>query len=172
MMEIWDLYNKNRGITGQTMVRGEAVPKSCYHLVVHVWIHDGNGRYLISQRSKSRNKNPLLWECVGGSVLAGEDSISAALRETKEEVGVKLSPSNGKLLFSKLRDIINGVTFNDIVDVWLFKYNGDVELKNATTDEVEQVCWMTLDEIRELWDKGFFVPTLQYFFTEVNGHIN
>lgn len=167
MMELWDLYNKNRELIGQTMVRGETVPENCYHLVVHVWIHDGNGRYLISQRSKSRSKNPLLWECVGGSVLAGEDSLAAALRETEEEVGVMLNPSDGELLFSKVRDVITNVPFSDIVDVWLFKYKGAVELENATTDEVEQVCWMTVEKIRELWDKGVFVPTLGYFFTEV-----
>lgn len=168
-MEIWDLYNKNRCLTGKTMVRGEPIPENSYHLVVHVWIHDGNGRYLISQRSKSRRRNPLLWECVGGSVLAGEDSLTAVLRETEEEVGVKLCPSDGKLLFYKIREVINGTPFSDIVDVWLFKYNGSVELKNATTDEVEQVRWMTVDEIQKLWDNGLFVPTLQYFFTEVNG---
>ncbi len=170
-MEIWDLYNKNRELTGETMTRGERVPENRYHLVVHIWIHDGNGRYLISQRSKSRSKNPLLWECAGGSVLAGEDSITAALRETEEEIGVKLGPAEGKILFSKPRDVINGVEFRDIVDVWLFRYEGDADLKNATTDEVEQVRWMTLEEIQELWDKGLFVPTLQYFFTEVNGQI-
>lgn len=171
MMELWDLYNKRRELTKQTMVRGEPIPKNYYHLVVHVWIHDGNGKYLISQRSKNRQKNPLLWECVGGSVLAGEDSITAALRETEEEVGVKLFPTDGKLLFSKLRDVIDGVPFCDIVDVWLFKYNGAVELKNATTDEVEKVRWMTLDEIKELWDNGLFVPTLGYFFTDINPQV-
>jgi len=168
-MEIWDLYNKKKELTGQTMIRGETVPENCYHLVVHVWIHDGNGRYLISQRSKSRRKNPLLWECVGGSVLTGENSLAAALRETEEEVGVKLSPSSGRLLFSKVRDVINNVPFSDIVDVWLFKYNGSVELENATTDEVEQARWMTVDGIKELWDEGALVPTLGYFFTEVKG---
>ena len=109
----------------------------------------------------------MLWECVGGSVLAGEDSITAVLRETAEEVGIKLDPSKGKLLFSKVRDVINGVPFNDIVDVWLFEYHGDADLKNATTDEVEQALWMTADEINNLWNKKVFVPTLRYFFTEI-----
>lgn len=168
-MEIWDLYDKNRVPTGKTMVRGECVPENCFHLVVHVWIHDGKGRYLISQRSKTAHNNPLLWECVGGSALAGESSISAALREAEEELGVRLSSADGKLLFTKVREVINEVRFCDIVDVWLFRYNGTVELKNATTDEVEQARWMTAGEIQKLWSEGIFVPTLQYFFTDVNG---
>ena len=31
---------------------------------------------------------------------------------------------------------------NKIVDVWLFEYEGEVDLGNATTDEVAQVAWM------------------------------
>ena len=147
-MEIWDAYDKNKKLTGNTLVRGNPIPENIFHLVVHIWIHDGNGRYLISQRSSNRTKNPLLWECVGGSVLAGEDSLSAALRETVEEVGIKLSPFDGKILFSKVREVVNGTIFRDIVDVWLFKYDGAIETENATTDEVEQACWMTLDEIK------------------------
>lgn len=168
-MELWDLYDKDKNLTGKTMVRGEPVPENCFHLVVHVWISDGNGRYLISQRSKSRTKHPLLWESVGGSVLAGEDSLTAALRETEEEVGVKLSHTDGRIIFSKNREVINGVVFRDIMDVWAFEYNGAVKLENATTNEVEQVRWMTIDEIKDLWDGGSFVPTLGYFFTEVYG---
>ena len=167
-MELWDLYDKNGKPTGETMVRGEVIPEGRYHLVVHVWIHDENGRYLISQRSKSRTKNPLLWECVGGSVLAGEDSLTAALRETEEEIGVKLSPSAGRLMFSKVREEINGVVFRDIVDVWSFKYDGEAKLENATTDEVEQAHRMTAEEIKALWDKGLLVPSLEYFFTDIN----
>lgn len=35
---------------------------------------------------------PLMWECVGGSVLRGESSVDGAVREVKEEVGIDLSP--------------------------------------------------------------------------------
>lgn len=53
------------------------------------------------------------------------------------------------------------------MDVWLFEYNGEVNLKNATTDEVAQVMWMNTGQIQELFDKNLFVDTLEYFFTEV-----
>lgn len=105
-----------------------------------------------------------MWECVGGSALKGEDSLSAALRETEEEVGVKLSPEEGKILKSMVGRIVNGVKFSDIVDVWLFEYNGPINLEMATTKEVAQAVWMKESEIRELFDNGEFVNTLEYFF--------
>ena len=55
-MELWDLYNGNKELTGETMYRGDHVPERRYHLVVHVWIHDGNGRYLTLKEAKAETK--------------------------------------------------------------------------------------------------------------------
>ena len=73
--------------------------------------------------------HPLKWECVGGSVLKGEDSLTGALRETKEEVGLSLDPEFGKLVRSTIGRVVNGVKFSDIVDVWLFKHDGPESLE-------------------------------------------
>ena len=107
---------------------------------------------------------PLKWECVGGSALKGEDSLEAALRETKEEVGLELSPDDGRIVFSMVGRVVNGVRFSDIVDVWLFEYDGTVDLDKATTKEVAQTAWLDRKEIKELYDRGALVYTLGYFF--------
>lgn len=163
-MELWDLYTRKRVKTGETHIRGEKLPPERYHLVVHVWIRNSQGQYLISQRAASRPTFPLMWECVGGSVTAGEDSLTGALREAEEEVGVRLDPARGQLLSTTVRE-----HFQDIKDDWLFLYDGETDLRNATTDEVAQMKWMTVAEIRALWDAGDLVHTLGYFFTEVAG---
>lgn len=165
--EIWDLYSENRELLGRDHIRGEQLPIDGYHLVVHVWIRNSKGEYLISQRSANRTRYPLMWECVGGSVLKGEDSLQGALREVKEEVGIDLEPDKGHVLFTKVRKVMEGKIVNDIVDVWLFDYDGEVNLSNATTDEVAQVAWMNKEQIRELHEQKMFVCTLEYFFTEV-----
>lgn len=165
-MELWDLYNENRELLGRDQIRGEEIPEDCYHLVVHVWIRNSKGEYLISRRSADRPNFPLLWECVGGSVLKGESSLQGALRETQEEVGLQLSPADGKLVRSVVRNRVNGVRFADLLDIWLFCYDGEVLLEKATTREVEQVAWMIRDQIRALLDAGKLVPTLGYFFEE------
>jgi len=163
-MELWDLYNEHRELTGRDHIRGEEVPQGFYHLVVHIWIRNSRGEYLISQRSADRPAYPLMWECVGGSVTKGEDSLTGALRETKEEVGLTLSPEDGKLVYSVVGRVVNGVKFRDIVDVWLFEYDGPVSLEQATTKEVAQTVWMTKKQIQELFDTGKLVHTLGYFF--------
>lgn len=168
-MELWDLYNKDRELIGKTHVRGEVIPDGCFHLVVHVWIRNSKGEYLISQRSENRPTFPLMWECVGGSVTAGEDSLAGALRETLEEVGIALDPSAGRVIFSRVRDYVGGKRFGDIMDVWLFDFEGDADLDAATTDEVASARWMSCDEIRALFEEGKLVHTLGYFFTEVEG---
>lgn len=109
-----------------------------------------------------------MWECVDGSVVKGEDSLQGAVRETKEEVGVDLLPEKGHVILSDIKKIEFGKVVNKIVDVWLFEYDGEVDLSNATTDEVEQVAWMSRSQIKELFDANMFVETLEYFFTEVD----
>ena len=165
--EIWDLYDENRKLLGKDHVRGEQLPIDGYHLVVHVWIRNSKGEYLIAQRSANRPTFPLVWECVDGSVIKGEDSLQGALREVKEEVGVDLLPEKGQVILSDIKKIEFGKVVNKIVDVWLFEYDGEVDLSNATTDEVAQVAWMDRRQIKELFDANMFVETLEYFFTEV-----
>ncbi len=167
-MEVWDLYNENKQLTGKTCIRGEQIPDDYYHLVVHVWIKNDKGEYLIAQRSEKKEKDPLMWECVGGSVLKGENSLQGAIRETKEEVGIDLNEADGKLVYSNTRKVMNGKKFNDIMDAWLFIYNGEVDLEKATTDEVKDIKWVKREEIFKLLESKDFVQTLDYFFDEID----
>ena len=165
-MEKWDLYTKYREKTGREQVRGKTIPEGFYHLVVHIWIRNRKGEYLISQRSADRPTFALMWECVGGSVLLGESSMDGALREVKEEVGLDLDPEAGKILFKKVR-----CCFQDILDVWLFEYDGELHLENATTAEVSDCRWMTVSEIRKLYEENQLVQTLEYFFRDVEAEL-
>ncbi len=163
-MELWDLYDENRQPLGRTHVRGDMLPFGCYHLAVHVWIRNARGDYLMSRRAMTRPTFAGLWECVGGSVVQGEDSLTGAMREAFEEIGVRLDPAQGHVVFSKTRGIVEGRRYNDIMDAWVFRYDGDADLSLAPTDEVSETKWMTKDEVRMLFDMGEMVPSLSYFF--------
>lgn len=56
------------------------------------------------------------------------------------------------------------VLFRDILDVWLFEYNGPVTIEQATTQEVAQTAWITKAQIQQLLDQERLVQTLSYLF--------
>ena len=88
-MELWDVYDKDRVKTGETMERGSAFADGAYHLVVHVCIFNSKGEMLIQQRQPFKEGWPNLWDLtVGGSAVAGESSGEAAKRELFEEIGI------------------------------------------------------------------------------------
>ena len=160
-MELWDLYDKDRNLTGKTHQRGTWIEDGYYHLVVHVWIKNKDDKYLISRRDASREAYPLLLECPGGSVLKGETSREGAIRETLEEVGIDLTNAHGEVIHTEIRE-----HFHDIYDAWLFCYDGEVDLSKATTNEVCEVMWMSKEEIKNAYLSGELVPTLKYFVEE------
>jgi len=67
--------------------------------------------------------------------------------------------------------VIDGKRINDIVDVWLLRFDGDILLEQATTNEVEDAKWMDKEEIASLRDAGKLVSSikdLRYFFEQMN----
>ena len=107
-MEIWDLYDEKRRIIGEH-IRGTQLPDNAFHLVVHVWICNDQGQYLMTQRSADKPRYPLYWECVGGAVQKGETSLQGALREVEEEIGLRFRQEDVEYVFSQIRKTENGI---------------------------------------------------------------
>ena len=148
--ELWDVYDKNRKLTGRTHLRGEELAKGDYHLVVHVWIRNPEGQFLMTRRSPNKGF-PLLWETTGGSAVHGEDSRTAALREAKEETGLLLEPERGRIIHQFTRS-------DDHTDVWLF--TKDFSLEDVVLQEGE-TCGKRLSTRQEILDgiaDGTIVP--------------
>ena len=102
-----------------------------------------------------------MWETTGGSVLMGEDSLTGAIREAKEELGIDLPPKAGRLMFSRVRDWVDGRRFGDILDVWEFPYEGEARLDLAE-GEVCDTRWADITDIGRMLESGEMVETLRY----------
>ena len=88
-MEIWDLYDRNGEPTGETAVRGEALPAGRYHIVCETLLRHVDGSFLLMRRDPGKPIHPGEWEgTAGGSALAGEDPLACAKRELLEETGI------------------------------------------------------------------------------------
>lgn len=53
-VEYWDLFNRNRVWVRNHHKRGNRIPDGLYHIVVHSWVMDYYGNFLILQRQKGR----------------------------------------------------------------------------------------------------------------------
>ena len=109
-MELWDLYDAQRRLVGADHIRGEELPDNCFHLVVHVWILNHQGHYLLSQRAADPPTFPPLWYCVGGSVLTGATSLQGALRAATVAVGLAVSGPTGPVGCPQPPAIVRGHT--------------------------------------------------------------
>ena len=148
--ELWDVYDENRKPTGRTHRRGDFLARGDYHLVVHIWIQNQKGEYLITKRSPNKGF-PNMWECTGGSALAGDDSLSAALREVREETGLELRPENG-------RRVITRRASDHFSDIWLFRQDFDLRDVKLLEGETCDVMYADRDCILSLLTSGKFVP--------------
>ena len=156
-MELWDVYDEHRNLTGRTHVRSEAgLAKGDYHVVVHIWIKNAKEQYLISKRTPNKSDGNL-WECTGGAVTAGEDSFTAALREAKEELGIELDPLNGALMGTHSGD-------DWFLDSWLFCQEVDLDDVVLQPGETCGAMWATLSEMKRMLNAGTFVPMKQDSF--------
>lgn len=157
MSELWDVYTRDRKLTGKKCIRGEQGQLSDeeFHLWVMVWIKNPEtGKYLVSQRAADKDTDPLKWETVAGHVIAGENSLQAAVREVYEEVGISLQPEDATVLATKVAFSYDGRRHNWIRDSYYFETTQEPDLQKATTNEVIQTRWLTPAEIRDMYDRG------------------
>ena len=101
MAELWDLYDKDRNPLHRTHQRGLPLAPGEYHLAVIVVIVNHRGEVLLTRRAKEKDLCPGWWENTGGSVLAGETSLEAILRELREETGIHAQPEELTLLLQE-----------------------------------------------------------------------
>ena len=96
-MELNDIYDENRQLTGRVHKRGTPWQDGEYGLIVCVWVYDGRGHILLTRRAKGKSFAGT-WENSGGAALAGETSRQAVARELFEETGIRASEDEFELL--------------------------------------------------------------------------
>lgn len=148
--ELWDVYDRERNLTGRFHRRGEPLQSGDYHMVVHVWLKNSKDQFLITKRSPNKGF-PNMWECTGGSALAGDDSLSAAMREVQEETGLILIPENGKV-------VLSGIGTDYFYDIWLFEQDFDLKDVVLLEGETCDATYATAEEIMGMQQEGIFVP--------------
>ena len=146
-MEKRDLLDKNRKPIGETTTGEGNVEEGKYIQIVIICFENDNHEFLIQKRAEKKNGK---WALTGGHVVSGEDSVTAIIRETQEELGLKLTENELEWVFSKR-------AYDCFVGMYYVRRNMEVSILNLEKEEVEKVEWASLEKIKELRQKGIFL---------------
>ncbi|HEX6095119.1 MAG TPA: NUDIX domain-containing protein [Thermoanaerobaculia bacterium] len=119
------------------------------HLSAHLWLVSGD-RVLLQRRALVKESWPGLWDIsVAGHLSAGEDSVSAAIREAQEELGLVVDPAELRYLGRLRYHVVLRDDFieNELHDVYLLHREVDVATLTLDPQEVAEVRWVSLDDL-------------------------
>ncbi len=161
-MEFIDVLDENGNKTGIVRNRNLIYKNGDWHKTVHVWLLNDNNELLIQKRAKDKETFPNLWAIsIAGHVITDEDSIQAAQREIREEIGLNISKENLIYMFSiKRKQPYKNGYLNVLDDVYLLKYNLDVDSAKLQKEELSDIKFINYKEFeKRLIEKDpTFVP--------------
>jgi isopentenyl-diphosphate delta-isomerase len=123
-----DIVNEEDEIVGQAS-QEEAVKKRLICRVSFIMLVNDKGELLLHRRSANKRAYPLHWSgAAAGHVASGETYGQAAVRETKEEIGVEPRLDFVGKFFSE--------EDREMVGVFLGHYDGPVKLEPREVDSI------------------------------------
>lgn len=157
-MEYFDIVDEQGQPTGKTVSREDAHKEGILHRTTHVWLTrevNGKKQILLQKRSMDKDSFPGFYDTSSaGHIPAGDDPLPSALRELKEELGVKATEDQLKYAGRfriRYEMEFHGKLFRDNEVTWVYVYDRDVDISRLTlqASEVEEVCWFDLEEVWE-----------------------
>ncbi len=157
-MEYIDIIdNKTGNKTGEQKSHLEVHTKGLWHRTVHVWCVNSKGEILLQRRAINKKNFPDMWDIsVAGHISANEDAIEAALRETKEEIGLDILKSDSKFIRTVTQQfILNNGTYldNEFQDIYIIKIDVDIDKLNLQKEELKALRWIKTTEFKKWVEK-------------------
>jgi 8-oxo-dGTP pyrophosphatase MutT (NUDIX family) len=146
--EGWDSALDNPEKTGSDAIVGVAV------VLLYRRNTDGGLEFLWQKRSDKIDRHAGYYDLsAGGHINLGETITEAAIREAREEIGVKITPEDLQFAFTK--------PFNKNRFAWIFcvDYTGRDENFHFNDEEVSEVRWVGFAEM-DKFRKNFAKPPL------------
>lgn len=156
--DLWQAYSEDcQPIKGQGLTRQQA-RDGALHGAAHTWLwrkKDGHVEILIQKRAKNKPTWAGFYDIsAAGHIDLGETPLIAALRETKEEIGLSLKAEELQPLFvyrANQVDDTSGYIENEVQHVYGFEVKKDLKFKPAKS-EVDELKWVSLDKFKDLVD--------------------
>ena len=153
-----DILNNDGTPTGHTASKKEAHEKGLWHKASHIWFVNDKNEILLQKRSDTMISHPGEYDIsAAGHLSAGDTSISGALREIKEELGLDLEEMDlVKIGETKVENVQrNGTYINkEYNDVYVVHKNIPISDMMIQESEVSLVKYVPIDDLKKWVDEG------------------
>lgn len=144
-MELIEIVDENGNFTGEVMDKDEAHDKNLLHNEVAILIINDKKQTLLQKRSANKRFEPNKWALCAGHVDADETLVDAAIRETKEEIGLELKEDELIPFFE--REYTMEKTNSHITYFYYVKCDKKEEEFVIQKEELSEVKWFDIDEV-------------------------
>lgn len=130
-----------------------------------LWVFNSNKDVLLAQRSFSKTRSAGKWgPAVAGTLEEGETYESNIVKEADEEIGLQIQKEE-LMIGKKKRSQRDHPYFRQM---FYFKTDLSTAEFRPSQEEVEQVKWVSLDDLSVWLEKGKndFTPSMPELFTD------
>ncbi len=160
--ELFDIVNEADEVIGSAP-RSVVHARGLLHRAVHIWIYHPDGRLLLQLRTPTKDRHPNTWDSsASGHVDAGEDYLTAARRETVEELGIDPLPELEEICYVSACE----PTGQEFIKLYRATYDGPL---TPCPKEIAQLQWIEVEKLAD-WMKNTpqdFAPALPYLWEKV-----
>lgn len=176
MEEYVDILTKNGIKTGNVCTKKEVHNLGLWHASIQLWIVNSKQEVLIQKRASNKDSYPGLWDIsVAGHLTAGDTPEIAAIRETKEEIGLNIQEKDLIFLKKVKRSKTPKASFFDNEFNYLYLLKNDFSLNELVLqeDEVDQVKLISVNEFKQQLkqNKDIFVPHGETYYAYIINEI-
>ena len=163
-MEYIDIFDENNNPIGVIKEKQQAHEDGNFHRTAHVWIINDKNELLLQKRSASKKTHPNCWDISGaGHIRIGESVIDGAIRELKEELGIKAEEKDLQYI-TTIKSTKNPKNM-EFQYVYLLNCNKKVEeyiFEDGEVSEVKYIFYKDLEKMVEEKVEGLLIHKEEY----------
>lgn len=147
MSELLEVVDENGNKTGEILDKDFIHDNNILHNEVALVIVNSKGQLLMQKRSENKKFNPNKWAVCAGHVDAYESLKKACVRETEEEIGIKLCEDDliecGSIIKSRKAN-------SHITNIYCIITDIKIEDCILQEEEVSELKWISFNEFKTM----------------------
>lgn len=149
-MELLDIYNENNEPLHKSYDREKVHNEGLWHHEILVIIVNNKNQVLLQKRSYKRRHLPGKWALCAGHVISGETEKATAVRELKEELGIKILQKDLEFIEIHKKGDPTNKKFSYI---YLLKTDKKIKEIKIQTDELTCAKYVSINKVMRLIKK-------------------